>query len=615
MGPTGRGTRSATSRPLRPAFSIRTAGSGSSRRCAPRPTLRRCAITRGMDPTGPRPAKRTSTFGRPTTSRPRAPRSAHAPQLARHSVTAVNDPPVAADDAIGGDPERLITAWHDGRRARRDRDRERHRPRQRDRRFKFGIVGVDTTGTRGTVAFDPGAAALGDETLAYSAPENAFRNLRAGATATDTFTYAIANADLDTPLALGERLTLLGDPAGAIVHFKNAAQAMPEHPDVRIALGTAYLEASNPDGALKELETARRLGEAKRCIEPKNRSGNAHARRYRGRGDGGRAQRRRRTIRNGPCSRALIDLGVGRFDEARRQFDAAAAIRPDDAEVIDGQVRAAIGLGDADGALAGLARLLEIDPDSVNGLRLKAELDRMRGNFEDARRTVTGVSSSCRRRTGRPVSASRKRISRRTIRTPPRKSSTRSGRARPATCESDFLRAVTEEQRGAPRTALRLLRSVVQRVPKHRDALLRMAQLHFSLGDYVAAEEHVERVLAIRARRHGCYGPATRAARCERRSAGRQVSKTWLDVASVDNAGVLALLGADSLQRGRDCGRRARAGARARARSGIGRRPGAARSGENAVRRDGRSASRAGRHQRAVSGFHAGLDSPRYRSS
>lgn len=92
------------------------------------------------------------------------------------TVTGVNDPPVAADDAVAaaaGGPTEILPLANDT---------------DPDNGDSKTIVAVDTTGTLGSVTITGGGAAISYD------PGSAFQGLGAGQTATDTFTYTMADS-------------------------------------------------------------------------------------------------------------------------------------------------------------------------------------------------------------------------------------------------------------------------------------------------------------------------------------------------------------------------------------------------------------------------------------
>ncbi len=113
-----------------------------------------------------------------------------------HAVAPIPDPPVAVDDDAGtdaalsvledGTTAELAGAVATGALTQNDSDP--------DAGDTFRITGVDTTGTVGSVSFNPGTGVFGDETLTYTADGAAQDNLAAGETTTDSFTYTITDA-------------------------------------------------------------------------------------------------------------------------------------------------------------------------------------------------------------------------------------------------------------------------------------------------------------------------------------------------------------------------------------------------------------------------------------
>ncbi len=350
-------------------------------------------------------------------------------------------------------------------------------------------------------------------------------------------------------LEKGRALLEAGDLAAAVIELKNAVQGAPDNPETRFVLGKAYLEVSDAAAGLKELKRARALGmasdELNRAITKAlitNGSVDVAATELALNGNDSNAE--------WIGLQALLDLAVGRFEEARAGFERAIEMDPSNLDARRAVVRAAIGMGDTEQARKDVQEALEVTQDDFDIWLLKGDLDRHDKNYDDAREAYSKALEII---PGSPLAL----LGRASARAASSdgdgaladldaigKASTEDPRAL-------YLRAVIAHQQDRLDAALRYLRQVLQVIPKHRDSLAQAATIHFRRNELKEAEEYLNRLLAIE--------PANERYRrmlgAVQLAAGRL--KTGLgdlenaDIESLSDPQLLALLGTAYLKHGK----------------------------------------------------------------
>jgi len=295
--------------------------------------------------------------------------------------------------------------------------------------------------------------------------------------------------------ARGKSLLDSGDVASAVIELKNAVQAAPEDAVARATLGQAYLVAGDASSALKEFLRARSLGDTGDAL---NR-GVTKAMIMSGAVEEAATELALNSKDNDAewlTLQGLLDLGVGRFEEARAEFERALALNPDIVEARRASVRAAIGLGETAAAREEVEKALKLTQDDFDIWILKGDLDRHDKKFDEA---IVAYTRALEIVPDSPLALLQ-----------------RSG-ARVASSDFDgalgdldaigdasnedpravYLRALIARERGQEITALRYLRQILVVIPDHRPSLVQAATIHFDANEFSQADEYVERLLAI----------------------------------------------------------------------------------------------------------------------
>lgn len=296
-------------------------------------------------------------------------------------------------------------------------------------------------------------------------------------------------------LARGTELLNSGDVASAVIELKNAVQGAPDDATARETLGRAYLQARDAPAALKELRRARSLGgqsdELNQAI--------AKALIYAGEMDDAATELALNSDDNNPqwlTVQGLLDLAVGRFEEARGVLERALEIEPNNLEARRAAISAAIGLGEPAAARIEVDAALKLTQDDFDVWMLKGELDRHDKNhrsaveaYTNALKIVPGSPLALLQRAGARISlddidgaiADLDAI----------------GDASNEDPRAVFLRAIIARQRGQTNAALRYLRQILVVIPDHRPTLMQAATIHYEAGEFTQATEYVERLLAV----------------------------------------------------------------------------------------------------------------------
>ncbi len=296
-------------------------------------------------------------------------------------------------------------------------------------------------------------------------------------------------------LEKGRALLESGDLATAVIELKNAVQGAPDNPEARFVLGQAYLAGADADAALKELKRARRLGmiadELNRAITKTliiNGNVDVAATELALNSDDSSAE--------WISLQALLDLAVGRFEEARAGFERAIEMDPGNVDARRAVVRAAIGMGDTEQARKEVQAALEVTQNDFDIWLLKGDLDRHDKNYGDAREAYSKALEII---PGSPVAL----LGRASVRAALADSKgaladlTAIGKASNEDPRALYLRALIARQQNNLDAALRYLRQILQVIPNHRDSLAQAATIHFKLNELTRAEEYLNRLLAI----------------------------------------------------------------------------------------------------------------------
>lgn len=185
-------------------------------------------------------------------------------------------------------------------------------------------------------------------------------------------------------LADARVLQQAGDMAGAILEFKNAVQIDPESGDARRGLGFAHIANADYASGLKELQRARKLGVSdEQLIQSITR-----ALITLGKNDEAATE----LALNGDFERyewrylqAMLDLRVGRLEDASEAFAKLVEEKPDDRLAQRGLIGSLLQLGEIDKAKEVLNRALIYGSQDADIWTMKGELAVKAGEYETAK--------------------------------------------------------------------------------------------------------------------------------------------------------------------------------------------------------------------------------------
>jgi putative PEP-CTERM system TPR-repeat lipoprotein len=309
---------------------------------------------------------------------------------------------------------------------------------------------------------------------------------------------AVAFSDARDPaeaLAHGKELLRSGDVASAVIELKNAVQEAPEDADARATLGLAYLQIRNAPAALKELRRARSLG---RQSDELNQA-ITRALILSGEMDEAATELALNSDDSNPqwlTLQGLLDLAVGRFEEARTGLERALEIEPNNIEARRAAVSAAIRLGEPAAARVEVDAALKLTQDDFDVWILKGELDRHDENYQDAIEAYTRALEII---PGSPLALLQRAGARVALEDIDGAINDLDaiGDASNEDPRAVFLRALIARHRGQTNAALRYLRQILVVIPDHRPSLMQAARIHYEAGEFTQAAEYVERLLAV----------------------------------------------------------------------------------------------------------------------
>lgn len=322
-------------------------------------------------------------------------------------------------------------------------------------------------------------------------------SLRALAAVVVITTIAACSDTLDPAeaLARGKELLRSGDISSAVIELKNAVQGAPDDADARAALGRAYLEIRDGPAALKEFRRARSLGQQsdelnQDVVKALILSGEMDeaATELALYSDEGNA--RWLTLQG------LLDLAVGRFEEARSALERALEIEPNNIEARRAAVSAAIGLGEPAAAREEVDAALKLTENDFDIWMLKGELDRHDKKFPESIESYTRALEIVPNSPLALLQRAGARVALEDIDGAIRDLDA-IGEVSNEDPRAVFLRALIARHRGQPNAALRYLRQILVVVPDHRPTLLQAATIHYEAGEFTQAAEYVERLLTI----------------------------------------------------------------------------------------------------------------------
>ena len=172
-----------------------------------------------------------------------------------------------------------------------------------------------------------------------------------------------------------------GEGRAAVIELKNLLQHDPGHGAARRMLGELYLDQGDPQSAEKELRRALGLGQARQQVLPAL----VKSLLYQGSWQGVLDELRDEPVRAAVLAwRGHALLGLGKAEEAALLYTQALHQEPGLADAHLGQARLALARNDQAAAMAAAEHAVAANPDNIEALRFKAELQRAHGELDAA---------------------------------------------------------------------------------------------------------------------------------------------------------------------------------------------------------------------------------------
>jgi len=208
-----------------------------------------------------------------------------------------------------------------------------------------------------------------------------------------SFSACSGNEAPDALLTKAQESIRASDPRSAEIYLKNVLQQEEANAQARFLLGEVYLQGNDLRSAEKELRRARDLGYDPKQVVP------ALLETMLALGEAQAVVDQAKDASTGdPLAGARIrtaaaraHLQLGQRDEARKAFEAALAAKADHAPAKVGLATLQAGT-DRPGARAAVELILKEDPDSVDALSLKADLDIADREFQGARESLAKIA-------------------------------------------------------------------------------------------------------------------------------------------------------------------------------------------------------------------------------
>lgn len=282
-----------------------------------------------------------------------------------------------------------------------------------------------------------------------------------------------------------------GETKSAIIQLKNALQKEPDHAAARALLGELYLESSDVLSAEKELRRARELGMPAAQILPLL----GKAMLMQGQYDKVLAEMPADSTQADILAvRAYACLGLDRLNEAARLFDLALQQRPGYPDALLGLARMALGARSPDRAMAHVEQALAKNPDDIDSLRLRGDLLRLEGKFDEARRAYARIlelkPGNFQTRidlANMHIQAGRFADARAEIAI--------ARKAAPGNLIVIYSQALLDFREARHGAALEQLQQILRAAPDHMPSVLLAGAVQYALGANTQAEQHLRRFL------------------------------------------------------------------------------------------------------------------------
>jgi putative PEP-CTERM system TPR-repeat lipoprotein len=240
-----------------------------------------------------------------------------------------------------------------------------------------------------TLAFQPATETV----MTHRIPSTRFRNtplFRAISTLPLLLALGACNRPLPAEelMADARRFSAQGDAKAAIIQLKNVVQQEPNHAPARLMLGQMYLITGDMASAEKELRRARELGAKADLVQP------ALGKALLSQGQFQRVLEEFPEGQGGAEALALRGqalLGLARPDEARTMFERALQVKSGFADATLGLAKLALIGENADMAMQLVDQAIVQNPNSVDSLRLKGDLQLAGKDAAAARKTYERI--------------------------------------------------------------------------------------------------------------------------------------------------------------------------------------------------------------------------------
>lgn len=352
-------------------------------------------------------------------------------------------------------------------------------------------------------------------------------------------------------LADAKTLQQSGNWAGAILEYKNAVQLAPDDSESRVGLGFAHLELGDFESGLKELKRARSLG----STDVATTVAITRALILLGENDEAATE----LALHGDFEQydwrylqAMLDLRVGRYEDSQKAFAMLVEEKPSDRQAQRGLISSWLQLGNVEEAKKALDSAVENGPEDADIWTMKGELDVMDGHYEAASESYQKAlmldPDAYSARVGQVVAlAGLARFE--------QAKDVMSGL--PEAAENDlrviYLNGIVAEGLGKTGEAILQFRTVVQQRPAHREALQKLAKLHFEAGEMTRAIEYLEQLTALypdeQQYRKQLGAAQLAAGRLD--SAFEELSALDINIEKQTDANMLALLGSAYAKQGK----------------------------------------------------------------
>lgn len=305
-------------------------------------------------------------------------------------------------------------------------------------------------------------------------------------------------ASLDNLIAEATQAREQRNHAAAIIHLKNAVQKFPENAQARYLLGVSYLDHGDPPSAEEQLRRALKLGGD--SVQIALALGKALLRQGKFKEVLEETSTRQWSNPQEAAEflnlRALAQLSLGSLADAKKSLNEALALRPDFADAILSQARVAIAERDSKGADALIDKALAISPSSLEGWRMKGDLQRLLGRQDGA---LAAYAKAVEMNPGAIavrldfaaalIAADRLEEAASQLAT--------AGKATPANAMASYLQALLEFRRANFEAALESAQQALKSDPRHLASMLLAGTVEYKFGRLDRVEQYLNKVLDL----------------------------------------------------------------------------------------------------------------------